>query len=283
MTYSQASDIIAHSPGSNADPAPKRRQRRLGPGPVIPFGLQIGPVLLIVIWSLGSGLGLIDPRTLPAPWTVASSFVTLWENGRLQANFSASATRALLGLVLGVGIGLVLAVISGLSRFGEAVIDGPVQIWRAVPTLAVIPVFILWFGIGEFMKVTVITMTVLIPIYIHTHNALRSIDSRFVELAETLRMSRKDFILQVVLPGALPGFFLGLRFGVTLCWLSLVVVEQINAINGLGYMMDLARSYGQLDIVFVGLFVYAVLGVGSDWLVRFIEKKVLSWRKTLAH
>ena len=111
----------------------------------------------------------------------------------------------------------------------KALIDGPVQIKRAIPTLALIPLLILWFGIGESMKVTTIVLAVIVPIYIHTHNALRSIDSRYVELAETLRMSQKDFILQVVLPGALPGFLLGLRFAVTLCWVSLVVVEQINA------------------------------------------------------
>lgn len=259
-----------------------RPRRRLGPGPAIPFGLQIGPALLVVLWTLGSAFNLIDPRILPAPWTIIASFGDLIADGRLQSNFLTSSGRAAAGLAVGVIIGLVLAIVAGLSRVGEALIDGPIQIKRAVPTLALIPLLILWFGIGETMKVTVITLAVIVPIYMHTHNALRGIDNRYVELAETLRMNQRDFLLQVVLPGALPGFLLGLRFAVTLCWVSLVVVEQINATSGLGYMIELARTYGQTQIILVGLVVYAALGLLSDALVRLLERKLLSWRRTLA-
>lgn len=260
-----------------------RRRRRLGPGPAIPFGLQIGPALLLLAWFAGSAFGWIDERILSAPWTVVEAFARLLEEGRLQSNFLTSATRALLGLSIGLVVGTCLAVVAGLSRLGEALIDGPVQIKRAIPTLALIPLLILWFGIGETMKVTTIVLAVIVPVYIHTHNALRGIDNRYVELAETLRMSQKDFILQVVLPGALPGFLLGLRFAVTLCWVSLVVVEQINATSGLGYMIDLARTYGQTDVILVGLVVYVMLGLLSDSLVRLLERRVLSWRRTLAN
>lgn len=260
-----------------------RLRRRLGPGPAIPFGLQLGPAILLLVWVIGSALGWIDPRVLSAPWTVIEAFGRLIEQGRLQDNFATSATRALVGLSIGLVIGTILAVIAGLSRIGEALIDGPVQIKRAIPTLALIPLLILWFGIGEGMKVTTIVLAVIVPVYIHTHNALRSIDSRYVELAETLRMSRQDFIFEVILPGALPGFLLGLRFAVTLCWVSLVVVEQINATSGLGYMIDLARNYGQTDVILVGLTVYVLLGLVSDGLVRLLERRVLSWRRTLAN
>jgi sulfonate transport system permease protein len=269
-------------PPSIADGS-QRRRRRLGPGPAIPFGLQIGPLALIAIWTAGSALGLIDPRILPAPWAVIATFGDLIADGRLQSNFLTSSVRALLGLGFGIVIGLILAVVSGLSRVGEAFIDGPVQIKRAVPTLAMIPLLMLWLGIGETMKVTIITLGVVVPIYMHTHNALRAIDERYVELAETLRMSQRDFLLQVVLPGAVPGFLLGLRFAVTLCWVSLVVVEQINATSGLGYMIELARTYGQTQIIIVGLVVYAFLGLSSDGIVRLLERRLLSWRRTLAH
>lgn len=260
-----------------------RRRRRLGPGPAIPFGLQIGPLALVLVWTAGSAFGLIDPRILPAPWTIIATFGDLIADGRLQSNFLTSSVRALLGLGFGIVIGLLLAVISGLSRVGEAFIDGPIQIKRAVPTLAMIPLLMLWLGIGETMKVTIITLGVVVPIYMHTHNALRAIDERYVELAETLRMSQRDFLLQVVLPGAVPGFLLGLRFAVTLCWVSLVVVEQINATSGLGYMIELARTYGQTQIIIVGLVVYAFLGLASDGIVRLLERRLLSWRRTLAH
>lgn len=271
--------------GVTDTPARARPKPRSGyrPGPAIPFGLQIGPALLVAIWAIGSAASLIDPRTLPAPWTVIGAFGTLIADGRLQENLLTSSSRALMGLGLGVVIGTALALIAGLSRIGEALIDGPVQIKRAVPTLALIPLLILWLGIGEPMKITVITLAVIVPIYMHTHNALRGIDNRYVELAETLRMSKRDFITQVVLPGALPGFLLGLRFAVTLAWVSLVVVEQINATNGLGYMIELARTYGQTAIIIVGVVVYAVLGLVSDALVRLLERRVLSWRRTLAN
>ncbi|UXN74213.1 ABC transporter permease [Devosia sp. A8/3-2] len=260
-----------------------RKRRRLGPGPAIPFGLQIGPLVLVLIWVTGSALGLIDPRVLPAPWAIAGTFGELIADGRLQSNFLTSSVRALLGLGFGIAIGLLLAIASGLSRVGEALIDGPIQIKRAVPTTAMIPLLMLWLGIGETMKVTIITTGVIVPIYMHTHNALRAIDERYVELAETLRMSQRDFLLQVVLPGAVHGFLLGLRFAVTLCWVSLVVVEQINATSGLGYMIELARSYGQTRVIIVGTVVYAFLGLASDGIVRLLEKRLLSWRRTLAH
>lgn len=268
-----------------ARPALAPRQRsgiRLGPGPAIPFGLQLGSVLLLAIWAAGSALGLIDPRILSAPWTVVGAFRELIAEGRLQENLAISAWRALTGLAIGVVIGTALAVIAGLSRWGEAVIDGPIQIKRAVPTLALIPLLMLWFGIGEEMKIITIILAVVVPIYIHTHAALRGIDARFVELAETLDLSRAAFIRQVVLPGALPGFLLGLRFSVTLAWVSLVVVEQINATSGLGYMINLARTYGQTEVIIAGIVVYAVLGLLSDAIVRLIERRALTWRRTLA-
>ena len=255
--------------------------RRLGLGRPIPFGLAIGPLVLLALWSAGSASGLIDPRILSAPWTVVATGGELIANGRLQENLVVSAQRALSGLVIGVVIGTVLALISGLSRFGEALLDGPIQIKRAIPSLALLPLLVLWLGIGESMKITTITLGVFIPIYLHTHNGLRGIDSRYVELAETVGLSRIQFIRKVVLPGALPGFLLGLRFAVTGAWLSLVVVEQINSTKGIGYMMELARTYGQTEVIIVGLVVYGILGLTSDGIVRLIQRRALSWRRTL--
>ncbi|MET7404207.1 ABC transporter permease [Streptomyces parvulus] len=265
-------------------PAPLRapRRRRLGPGKPVRYGWAIGPVLLLALWAAGSGLGVFDVRSLPAPWTIASTARDLVDNGKLPSHLATSAQRALLGLLFGVAAGLLLALVSGLSRLGEAVIDGPVQIKRSVPSLALIPLLILWFGIGETMKVITIALGVLVPVYIHTHNGLRAIDSRYAELAETVRLGRLGFVRHVVLPGALPGFLLGMRFAVTGAWLALVVVEQVNATSGIGYMMELARTYGQTDVIIVGLVVYGLLGLASDALVRLVERRALSWRRTLA-
>ncbi|MGW0200491.1 ABC transporter permease [Nonomuraea sp. NPDC003201] len=259
-----------------------RKRRRLRPGPRIRFGFLVGPLLLLALWAAASATGLLDPRFLSAPWTVVTTAADLIESGRLQANLLASVQRVLLGLAFGVPLGTLLALVSGLSRWGEAVIDGPIQIKRAIPALALMPLLILWLGIGEGMKITMIALGVLVPIYIHTHNGLRSIDSRYVELAETVDLKRGAFIRKVVLPGALPGFLLGMRFAVTTAWLFLVVAELINSTTGIGYMMDLARTYGQTDVILVGIVLYGLLGLFSDAGVRLVERRTLSWRRTLA-
>jgi len=275
---------VLERPTTTADaPVVDKRvvRRRLGPGKRIPFSLAIGPVLLVGLWWLLSATGRLDPRTLSEPWVVAETARDLIESGRLQEALKTSAVRAFAGLGLGTLIGTVLALLSGLSRVGEAVIDGPVQVKRAIPTLALLPLLVLWLGITEEMKITTIALAVMIPVYIHTHNGLRSIDGRYAELAETVDISRPEFIRTVVLPGAMPGFLLGMRFAVTTALLSLVVVEQINSTSGIGYMITLASHYGQTEVIVVGLVVYALLGLAADGTVRLIERKALSWRRTL--
>jgi sulfonate transport system permease protein len=282
-------DIIEEAPGAaplrpTAGPAEThaRRPPRLGLGEAVPFGPLLGPFLLLLVWATGSAAGLIDPRVLPAPWTTLATAGQLIADGRLQTNLAVSALRAAQGFGWGVAAGVLVALVSGLSRLGGYVFDGLVQVKRAIPVLALIPLLILWFGIGEFMKVTVIAVSVFIPIYVQTHAALRGLDVKHVELAETLGLSRWTFIRRVVLPGALPGFLTGLRFGVMAAWLALVVVEQLNATSGIGYMINLARTYAQSDVILVGLVVYALLGLTSDGAVRFAEARLLGWRRTFA-
>jgi sulfonate transport system permease protein len=259
-----------------------RKAPHLGLGRPIPYGSAIGPALLVLTWTVASASGLLDPRVLSQPWVVATTFVELLQDGRLQSNLMTSAQRALLGLGLGILVGGALGTLGGLSRIGEAVLDGPVQAKRAIPTLALIPLLILWTGIGEEMKVITIAIASSLQIYLHTHAGLRSIDARYVELAQTLRLTKWTFVRKVALPGALPGFLMGLRLAVTASWLTLTAVEQINATSGIGYMMSLARSYGQTEIIMVGLVVYGLFGLCSDTAVRMLERHALSWRRSMA-
>lgn len=270
-------------PADFTDLAPMvRGTRRLGLGQPRAYGWLLGPALLLVYWSIGSASGFIDPRILPAPWVAVTTGIELIEQGRLQDHLAISAARAGQGIFFGVIAGVLVALLSGLSVAGGYVFDSLIQVKRAVPSLALVPFFILWFGIGEFMKVTVITLGVFIPIYIHTHNALRGIDIKYVELAETVRINYGQFLRHIVLPGALPGFLLGLRFGVMAAWLGLVVVEQFNTTSGIGYMINLARTYAQSDVMLVGLVLYALLGLVSDRFIRLLEARALTWRRTLA-
>ncbi|MFG2805524.1 ABC transporter permease [Streptomyces sp. DT199] len=259
-----------------------RRRRRLAPGKRLPATRLVGPAAVLALWSAASAAGLLDPGAIPAPWTVLETGSRLWTAGTLPDDILTSLQRAATGFSIGLVVGILLALASGLTRTGEALIDGTVNLNRAIPTLGLIPLFILWLGIGETFKIAIIAIVVYIPIYLNTHAALSGIDSRYVELAEVQGLSKLRFIRQVVVPGALPGFFVGLRLGVTGSWLGLVVLEQINATSGLGYMMFQAQNYGQTDVILVGLVVYGIFGLISDSAVRLFERRVLSWRRTLS-
>ncbi|MEV4204067.1 ABC transporter permease [Nocardia salmonicida] len=282
MTITLSRTAIPVSVPSGDGFVERRALRRLGLRKALPAARLFGVILVVAAWAAGSLLELIDPRKLSAPWTVLHTGWELLVDGPLLANLGVSLQRVLIGMVLGVLIGTTLAVIAGLSRWGESLIDGPVQIKRAIPTLGLIPLMILWLGIGEEFKLVLITLGVVVHMYIQTHASLTTIDQKLVELSEVQGVSRAEFIRSVVLPGSLPGFFLGLRMSVTSAWLVLIVVETVNAIDGLGKMMSNAQNYGQADVILVGLVVYAIFGLASDSAIRLVERRVLSWRRTIA-
>ncbi|MFI6808337.1 ABC transporter permease [Streptomyces luteogriseus] len=281
-TSPSASTAAPLAPLAEEEGRQVRRHRRLAPGKRLHVTRLVGPAAVLALWSAASAAGLLDPGAIPAPWTVLETGSRLWTAGTLPDDILTSLQRAATGFSIGLVVGILLALASGLTRTGEALIDGTVNLNRAIPTLGLIPLFILWLGIGETFKIAIIAIVVYIPIYLNTHAALSGIDSRFVELAEVQGLSKLQFIRQVVIPGALPGFFVGLRLGVTGSWLGLVVLEQINATSGLGYMMFQAQNYGQTDVIRVGLVVYGIFGLISDSAVRIVERRVLSWRRTLS-
>lgn len=274
-------DLTKIGPVAPTDVGPPKRSR-LGPGRSIPYGRVLGPLVVVAVWWAASAAGLLDPRILPTPGAVWTAAVDLIERGTLQSSLAVSLQRAGLGFAVGATAGIALALVAGLSRVGEAVVDGWMQVQRSVPTLGLIPLMILWLGIGETFKVAIIAIVVAIIMYIQTYSGLTGIDSRYVELAETVHLRRWQFIGTVVLPGSLPSVFVGLRLAVTGSWLSLVVLEQINATSGIGYLMFQAQNYAQTEVILVGLVVYGLFGFGSDGLLRVLERKVLSWRRTLS-
>jgi sulfonate transport system permease protein len=260
---------------------PKRS--RLGPGRPIPYGRILGPIVVLAAWWAASAAGLLDPRILPTPGAVLTAATDLIERGTLQSSLVVSLRRAGIGFTLGASAGIALALVAGLSRVGESIVDGWMQVQRSVPTLGLIPLMILWLGIGETFKVAIIAIVVAIIMYIQTYAGLTGIDSRYVELAETVHLRRWRFIGTVVLPGSLPSVFVGLRLAVTGSWLSLVVLEQINATSGIGYLMFQAQNYAQTEVILVGLVVYGLFGFISDGILRVLERKALSWRRTLSN
>lgn len=238
-----------------------------------------GPLLLLVLWQLLTTLQIFDPRTTPAPSTVLATGYGLLASGELQTHLWSSLQRVLAGLALGLAVGLTGAIVSGLSRAGENIVDANMEILRAVPNFALLPVLIAWFGIGEDSKIILISLGVLVAIYINTYSAIRNVDASLIEAATTFGVRRRELITSVILPGALPGFLVGLRIALTSAWLALIFAETINAPLGLGRMMSDAREYFRIDIIFVLLAVYAVLGLLSLSLVRHLESRLLQWRR----
>ena len=237
--------------------------------------------MLICLWGVLSATGVLSAQTLAGPVDVVRTAGHLIANGELQSNLWVSLHRVFWGLLLGVSVGLGLAVFSGLTHVGEAVVDGPMQIFRSLPILALQPLFIVWFGIGEEMKIVLIAFAVSFPIYINTYAGIRGVDQRFVELAHGVRLSRWQLIRRVVLPGALPSFLVGLRYSLAVAWLVLILSEEVNATSGIGYLITQAGLYGETNVIVVCLAVYGALGLLSDLLVRVLERRALAWRRGL--
>jgi sulfonate transport system permease protein len=236
------------------------------------------PVLILIIWQALVSGGLVSPQTLPAPSAIAASFWQLTVTGQLAGNCLISLERVAVGLGIGVAVGTALALVAGLSRLGEDAVDASVQMVRTLPHLALIPLMIMWFGIGETPKITLISLGSMFPIYLNLFSGIRGADRKLREAASTLGLSHFETIVNVVLPAALPSFLVGLRQAFGISWITLVVAEQINASAGIGYLVMNARDFLRTDIIFVGLTIYALLGLLTDQSVRFLEKHLLAWR-----
>jgi sulfonate transport system permease protein len=236
------------------------------------------PLVLILLWELGARTGFIPARILAAPSAVAATAWQMTVSSELPFNVLVSLGRALSGLAVGVSVGSALAVAAGLSKLGENAVDPPVQMLRTLPTLALTPLFIVWFGIGETPKIALIALATTFPVYLNLYNGVRGVDPKLIEAARSFGLRGWDLIRDVALPGAAPSFLLGLRYALGVSWLMLVVAEQINASAGLGYLINNARDFSRTDVIVVCLVVYALLGLTTDALVRALERRVLAWR-----
>nr|WP_051385903.1 ABC transporter permease [Actinokineospora inagensis] len=261
----------AESPPS---PVPAKRNRRKPPD----LRRWISPLAIVVLWQLACATGLLPPDKLSSPWTVLRSGVDLARSGELGDAFVVSTTRVGIGFLIGAAVGLGLGVVAGLSRWGNHLVDPPVQMLRTLPFLGLIPLFILWFGIGEEPKIALVALGVAFPLYLNVHAGIRGVDSQLVEATTALGFTRAERLFHVVLPSALPSTLVGLRQSLGVAWLSLIVGEQVNASSGLGYLINNAREFLRTDVIVVGLVVYAALGLATDAIVRLVERRALRWR-----
>lgn len=271
------------TPRAAAKPLPAG-QRRITPQSArragLPRGLRrcIGPVALVALWHITSVTGILPEEVLAGPGVVLQSAGNLLATGELQAAMVASLQRVFWGLLIGGSIGTLLAAVAGLFRLGEDLIDAPMQMFRTVPSIALIPLLIIWFGIGEAPKIALIALGTAFPLYLNVYAGIRGVDQTLIEAGQTLGLSRWQQIWHVVLPGALPSALVGFRYSLGLAWIALVFGEQINATAGIGYLMATAREFFQTDVIVVCLVVYAVLGLAVDGVVRLLEHVLLAWR-----
>nr|WP_221313383.1 ABC transporter permease subunit [Actinoalloteichus hymeniacidonis] len=256
-------------------PPPTSRRRR-GPD----LRRWISPLALLALWQLTSAAGLLSPDLLSSPWTIAQAGWEVTRSGELGEAFAVSIGRVTIGFAIGAGIGLLLGITAGLSRWGDLLIDPPVQMLRTLPFLGLIPLFILWFGIGEAPKIALVALGVAFPLYLNVYSGIRNVDDQLTEAARVLGFNRFERLWHVVLPAAVPQTLVGLRQSLGIAWLSLIVGEQVNADAGLGYLINNAREFLRTDVIVVGLVVYAALGLATDALVRLLERRALRWRAT---
>lgn len=240
------------------------------------------PALVILGWQAAAQSGLLRPQVLPAPTAVASAAWRLLISGELGTHVRVSAWRAFAGFAIGGGVGFVLGMANGLSRLSETLLDSTLQMVRNIPHLALIPLVILWFGIDEEAKLFLVALGVFFPIYVNTLHGVRSIDPQLLEMGRAYGLSERQLFLRVVLPGALPSIFVGLRYGLGIMWLTLIVAETIAASSGIGYMAMNAREFMQVDVVVFAILVYAALGKLADSIARLLERVCLSWNPVYA-
>lgn len=240
----------------------------------LPFLL---PIVVIAAWQLGSSVGWISTRIMPSPAAVVTAFWQTTISGQLPNNILVSAGRAFAGLLVGGSIGFLLGIANGVSRLSEQLTDTTLQMLRTIPHLAMVPLVILWFGIGEESKLFLTALGVLFPIYLNTYHGVRNVDRGLIEMGKVYGMSNWTLFRKVIFPGALPSILVGLRFALGIMWLTLIVAESIAASSGIGYMANNAREFGMTDVVVLTLVIYAILGKLADVVARTIERKTLRW------
>ncbi|BAY34539.1 binding-protein-dependent transport systems inner membrane component [Nostoc carneum NIES-2107] len=239
------------------------------------------PVSIIILWQLVSMFGVIPVEILPSPTAILAAFAELIRLGELQEALPTSLSRSLTGLTIGGSIGLILGLFAGLWRIGEEIFDAPLQMLRTIPFIALVPLFITWFGIDETAKIIVITVATIFPIYLNTYAGVRGVDPKLLEAATVFGLSRQETVRHVIMPMALPSILIGLRFSAGTSLLALVVAEQINARSGIGYILNNANANQRSDIIIAGIIVYAVLGITNDVVMRLIEHLALPWRPNI--
>lgn len=238
----------------------------------------IVPVILLIVWESVVRLGWVSAHLLPPPSELVVTLGDLGQSGVLFGHIGVSSLRVLIGFAIGAGLALLVGAAVGLSRRVEALLDPTFQAIRAIPSLAWVPLLLLWLGIDEAPKITLIAIGAFFPVYLNFVAGIQNVDRKLVEVGGIYGLTGSKLITRIFLPASLPNLFTGLRTGLSLAWMFLVAAELIAATKGLGYLLTDGRETGRADLVIVAIIVLALLGKFSDSLLRWLEQRLLAWR-----
>jgi len=240
----------------------------------------LSPVLVLVLWALVASRGTFSPQLLVSPGDVARAFDDLWHSGELLENLRFSLSRLGIGFALGASSGVLFGVALALSRTVEAYFGPLFQTLRQIPTIALIPMFILLFGVEETFKVLIVTKAVFFPVALATSEGIKGCANRYFDVARVYRLPLRSLIKDVVFPAAAPTIVTGLRVALTRAWMVLVASELLAADSGLGQMIEMGRQMMRIDVVMVGVIVIGAIGFALDYGLRLLEKRLFRWQNT---
>jgi sulfonate transport system permease protein len=269
-------ELAGGDPGSSRAAAFSRSPYTMGRRGLL-FVSWIAPFVLIVAWELLAQAGWLSPQVLPAPSKVVRTAFKLVLSGSLLNDLGVSMLRAAAGFAIGGSIGFALGTLVGFSRIAHALVDRSVQMIRAIPFLALVPLVIVWFGVGEAEKIFLVSLGVAFPIYINTTLGIRQVDPKLLELGRVQGLGTWQLIRRIILPGALPSILTGVRYSLATAWLALVVAETIGAQSGLGFLAMDAREFLRTDVIVLTIVIYALIGVAADSIARLLERRLLAW------
>lgn len=271
-------------PAGSAAPARPSSGRRRGwphddgyrPGPLTGWLLPLG---LLLLAEAGARLDWIPARLLPPPSELAHTLWSLAARGELLPHICASVARVAAGFAIGSLLAIGLGLLVGISRRAEALLEPTFQALRAIPSLAWIPLLLLWLGIDETPKVVLIAIGAFFPVYLNLVAGIRDIDHKLIEVGTSAGLGRGELIRHILLPASLPYLLAGLRGGLSLAWMFLVAAELIAATRGVGYLLSDGRENSRPDLVLAAILILALLGKLSDGLLRLLEQRTLAWRE----
>ena len=248
-----------------------RRYARPALGLLLPVGVALA-------WELAVGLGWSNGRLVPPPSKIFVTILELGRSGELSRHVLATLTRVAAGFGLGVLAGTLLGAISGYWDLARRLLDPTVQALRAIPSLAWVPLFILWLGIFETSKVALIAVGVFFPVYLGVMGAILSVDRRIVEVGRTFRLSGPAMIRRILLPAVLPAYVIALRVGLGLGWMFVVAAELMGASEGLGYLLLDGQQLGKPAQILAAIVIFAIIGKATDWLIEIATSPLLRWQ-----